>query len=312
MYKNIIIIFLTILLFSTSCSTGVNTSTATTTTGPTSTTISPTTTIYNQYQLEYLLFARYPDIFWCDPDSYPVARPEEPNAIEQFPAIRANLGEFSAILEHLKVDVKIDYTDAEKLEIYRQHKFLSRAINITASDSIINFSLREGRNQGWYVEGTVTLNGQIKELRRETSFNTCPICLTSGTRIDTPGGKLPVEDLVPGIMVWTVDKTGKRIAAPIIKMSKNPVPLSFEVVKLTLDDGRSVTASPGHPTSIGQALADYSPGDYLDGAAVFSKVTFIYLGSFTYDLLPEGGTGFYWANDILLMTTLARDSTLNH
>jgi hypothetical protein len=268
---------------------------------------SPTpATTYTQYQLEYQLLIKYPDIFWCDPDIYPIAREgqEQANAIQQFPVIRENTSEFAAILEHLGLSDKTDYTDAEKLDIYRQHKWLTRAITITSGDNIYNYSLRTGENQGWHIEGTITPSGQIKELKKETSFNTCPICLIKGTLIDTPAGSTTVEELKPGMMVWTVDKAGKRIAAPIIKTSNTPVSPSFQVVKLTLNDGRSVTASPGHPTVDRKPLGDYRVGDYLDNSFVISKEGITYNGNATYDLLPDGGTGLYWANDIKLMTTL--------
>ena len=76
-------------------------------TSPTTTiTITTTSTLpanLSVYQLEYYLFAKYPDIFWCDPDNYPVAREgqEQQNTITQFPSIKSNQPEFSAILTHL-------------------------------------------------------------------------------------------------------------------------------------------------------------------------------------------------------------------
>jgi hypothetical protein len=124
--KNKVIIWITILLALSllpACS-----SSATPSASPSSTpTPSPTPTAsLSQYQLEYILLSKFPDVFWCDPDSYPVARDEQPNAIQQFPEIQANVPEFAAILEHLGMAVKSDYTDAEKLSIYQEHKKLSR------------------------------------------------------------------------------------------------------------------------------------------------------------------------------------------
>ena len=276
------------------------------TTTPTSTTAGP----YNQYQLEYLLLAKYPDYFWCDPDFYPVAREgqEQANAIAQFPDIQANATEFTAILEHLALAVKSDYTDPEKLSIYREYKVLNDAITMTAAHGPggYAFSLRTGQNQGLHIEGAITPDGQITVTLQETSFNTCPICLTRGTLIDTPAGQIPVEQLLPGMTVWTPDTDGQRIAAPIIKTSSTPVPTIFQVLKITLADGRTVTASPGHPTAELRPLSDYRAGDFLDGSRIITIQPVEYADGATYDLLPGGATGFYWANGILLASTLAK------
>jgi hypothetical protein len=274
---------------------------------PTSTTIPTPTVSYSQYQLAYLLLDKYPDIFWCDPDFYPIAREgqEQTNATQQFPTIQANQAEFSAILEHLKLPVKSDYTDSEKLSIYREHKKLTYAVAMTLAGPVYKFSLRTGQNQGLHIEGTIDSGGRINVQKQETSFNTCPICLTRGTLINTLNRQIEVEQLRPGMVVWTMDLAGKRIAAPILKVSSTPVPSSFQVVKVSLSDGRSVTASPGHPTSKMQALGEYRVGDTLDRGQVIDVKQIAYSGGATYDLLPSGGTGFYWANGILLGSTLA-------
>src|SRR5262249_59637138 len=68
---------------------------------------------------------------------------------------------------------------------------------------------------------------------------------------------------------------------------------------------REVFASPGHPTADGRTLAQLQPGDALDGARVLSAKRIRYADEYTYDILPSGGTGAYWANGILLGSTLA-------
>ena len=92
---------------------------------------------YNIPQLKYLLIARYPDLFWCDPDFYPVARDELPNALTQFSTVRADSDEFAAIMHQLNLEVKTDFSDEEKLLIYRQHKLLTRGLEITGN--AVNF-----------------------------------------------------------------------------------------------------------------------------------------------------------------------------
>ncbi len=266
----------------------------------------PPPVIYSVPELKYLLIANFGDVFYVDRDFYPVAREgiEEQNALEQFPAIRADDAEFSAILAHLSLPNKTEYTTEEKISIYREHKKLTLGVELTASGDVYTFVLRTGENQGERIEGTITTAGKITVTKREPSFNTRPICLARGTLIDTPGGPVPVEQLGKGMPVWTVDESGKRVAAVVNETVSTPVPSSFQVVRVILSDGRSVTASAGHPTAAGQALGSYQVGDTLDGALVIAVEHLAYDSGVTYDLLPSGSTGLYWANGVLLKSTL--------
>ncbi len=45
-------------------------------------------------------------------------------------------------------------------------------------------------------------------------------------------------------------------------------------------------------------------GQQVDDAAIVSAEHVPYKGGFTYDILPAGETGFYWANGILIGSTL--------
>jgi len=268
---------------------------------------------YSITELRYRLISNFDDLFYVDPDIWPIVRvgQEEKNALEQFPIINADTSEFSVILDYLGMSNKSEYTNEEKLLIYRQHKKLTLGVQMTASGDGYQFTLRVKEGQGERIEGTITPSGKITVLKREPSFNTYPICLTRGTVIDTPGGPVPVEQLHQGMAVWTVDNSGKRIAAAVVETSVTPVPLSFQVVRMRLDDGRTVSASPGHPTAQGQALGDYEIGDILDGALVVVVEYVTYDGGATYDLLPSGSTGLYWANGVLLKSTLATKKAPN-
>jgi hypothetical protein len=75
-------------------------------------------------------------------------------------------------------------------------------------------------------------------------------------------------------------------------------------VRLTLADGRLVYASPGHPTSDGRRVGDLTAGETLDGARIASVARVAYDGGATYDILPASATGAYWANGVLLGSTL--------
>ncbi|MBI2848036.1 MAG: Hint domain-containing protein [Chloroflexi bacterium] len=264
---------------------------------------------YSVPELKYRLIASFGGVFYVDFDFYPVAREgqEEKNALEQFPVIRADEAELSAILQHLGLSDKADYTTEEKILIYREHKTLTLGVEMTASGDDYRFVMRIGEGQGERIEGIITPSAKITVLKREPSFNTYPICLAKGTLIATPGGPVPVEQLHEGMAVWSVDASGQRFAATVEKTVITLVPPAFQAVKITLDDGRSVTAAPGHPAASGKTLGDYRVGDAIDGAPVIAAEYVAYDGGATYDLLPSGPTGLYWANGILLRSTLMTD-----
>jgi hypothetical protein len=132
------------------------------------------------------------------------------------------------------------------------------------------------------------------------------ICLSKGTLIETPNGEIPVEELKAGDFVWTVDRNGTRVIAPIVRVSHTNVIANHMMAHIKLEDGRELLVSPGHPTTDGRFLGDLKPGDMLDGAPITQTELVPYNGSATYDLLPSAGTGFYWANGILIGSTLAK------
>jgi hypothetical protein len=294
--KNLRVILLLVIGLSAilpSCSTFTNTT-------------RPPATAYSISQLKYLLLDAYPDYFWCDPDYYPIVREgqEQQNAISQFPATQGDQEEFVTILRRLQLPAQNGYSDEEKLAIYREHKKLSFALQIVQAGIDYDFSLRTGQGQGWRYEGAITTSGQISVRTKATSFNTCPICLPQGTLIDTPMGQVPVESLHVGALVWTLDSNGQRVSAPILTLSTTPVPSTWVLVSLTLADGRNLSVSPGHPSVDGQELGAYHAGDRLDGSDVISTDRLAYYAGFTYDILPSGPTGFYWANGIQIASTL--------
>ena len=54
----------------------------------------------------------------------------------------------------------------------------------------------------------------------------------------------------------------------------------------------------------GRPLGILRSGAVLDGARVVSAEREPYSGAATYDILPSGATGLYWANGVLLASTL--------
>ncbi len=258
-------------------------------------------------QLKYRLLAQFPDLFFCDPDYYPVARADEAVlALQRFPEIQANAEEFQAILQYLGLSGTTAFSDEQKLAIYRQHKRLA-AIELVPFGDGYRFRLRtaDQTGRGFVFSGSLGADGEVKIESKQPGIATCPICLAAQTRIDTPNGPVNVEDLRVGDIVWTMDSSGRRSAAALLGVVRRPARAGQEVVHLLLSDGREIWASPFHPTADGRTLGSLRAGDGLDGARVVRMEYAPYMQAFTYDVLPSGSSGLYWANGILLASTLA-------
>jgi hypothetical protein len=273
---------------------------------PTQTPIPPLPGGIGPTELKYRLLAQFPDLFFCDPDFYPVARADETDLARQlFPELQANLEEFNTILSHNHLAVLPTYTDQQKLLVYREHKKLAAVIFERAGEGY-HFQLQvlNTGGKGESITGVINGKGEITVEQRTHSIATCPICLAEGTLIDTPSGPVPVQDLRPGMLVWTEHRAGGRVAKRVLQIGKTVVPSTHQVVHLILDDGRELWVSPGHPTADGRRVGQLRAGDQLDGGTIRSASLERYPTYAVYDLLPAGETGFYWADGILLSSTL--------
>ncbi|HLE58567.1 MAG TPA: Hint domain-containing protein [Candidatus Limnocylindria bacterium] len=267
----------------------------------------------SEAQVKYAILGELGFLWYCDPDFYPIeTRPEQEAALEHWPEILADAESFAAIVEHLDWDAAREFTDADKLTAYREWKVL-RAITLQTVDrDVWRFDVlthpQPDAQAGSHTRGTITDRGAItiEQQEPDASGPNCPICLARGTQIDTPDGPVAVELLRVGDAVWTVDATGRRVAGVIEQVGSMTAPAEHRVVHLVLDDGRQAWISPGHPTADGRLVGDLRPGDLLDGATVLSAALEAYGGGTTFDLLPSGATGAYWANGILLGSTLSR------
>lgn len=250
-------------------------------------------------------------ILYCDPDFYPVARLgiEQTKAPQQFPAIQQDQATFQAILTQLNLTGTTNFTPDQQVLIYREYKTL-RALNLQPTTGGYTFQIVYQTSSGIFqVNGTIGSDGQITVQQNTAgSKPQCPICLVAGTLIDTPSGQIAVKDLQVGMRVWTLDKHGNRQTVPILKTARVAVRYGHEVVHLRLSDGRELWASPPHPTADGRALGSLQLGDSLDGAIVISVGQVSYPDNSTYDILPAGDTGFYWANGILMGSTLTQST----
>jgi hypothetical protein len=133
-------------------------------------------------------------------------------------------------------------------------------------------------------------------------------CLSFSTIISTPEGNIPITELRPGMSVYTLDVDGNKVIEPIKLVSKVSVPDSHVMCHVVLSDGRETFVSGGHPTADGKEINDLNSGDFLDEEKIVSIEKVPYKAGYTYDLLPAGETGYYWANGVLLGSTLSPDS----
>ena len=259
-------------------------------------------------QLKYRVMDQLGRPWFCDPDFFPVGRGDEgQRAQEKLPEIQKDADTFAAIVTHLTLPSAPPYTANQQLAIYREWKTLNVLQLQPTTNNVWGFAYLAMKNVGGgeRVEGRVLADGSVSVLtRQQAGPPQCPICLALGTRIGTPGGERAVQDLRVGDVVWTVDANGVRVSAPLIAVGHTPVPATHIVVRVALDDGRLVYVSPGHPTADGRHIGDLAAGDALDGARIASVDRVAYTGGATYDILPAGTTGAYWANGVLLGSTL--------
>lgn len=260
-------------------------------------------------ELRYRVLERFGEAFFCDPDAFPVGLSPalvRKRGLETFPEIEKDQETFLAIAQHLGFKERANLSGEQKLSVYAEFKKLRGAVHLEPrSNGQLSFRVGLKEKTGDVsIEGLIDRNGTIKILKRENTVLMCPICLAKGTLIDTPAGPVLVENLKPGDRVWTLDAAGHRVSMPVQKTSAVPVSPEQRVIHLIMSDGRELWASPGHPTADGRTVGDLQPKASYAGAVVKSTQLIRYQRRCTYDLLPAGETGFYWANGILLASTL--------
>ncbi len=256
-----------------------------------------------------LVDARGP-LWYCDPDFYPIQRQDELiSAQERWAEVTADPDAFRAIAAAQGIEPAGPLADAQKLALYQVWK----SLNAIALDPIGNDTYRfdylaqprAGAAEGTRTAGTITTTGSITiEQQVAAGEPICPICLGRGSRIDAPQGRIAVEDLRIGDAVWTVDPDGGREIGTVIALGSTTVPANHHVIRLVLVDGRTVTASPGHPLADGRLMGDLRPGDPVAGSTVASAEEMAYDGGRTFDVVVGGSSGTYFVDGIPLGSTL--------
>ncbi len=136
-----------------------------------------------------------------------------------------------------------------------------------------------------------------------------PPCLPPYVKISTPFGPRAIKHICKNDIVWTTNSVGHRAQARVKQIVKRKVHEDHKILWLVLADGRQLYSSPGHPNAKGEDLATLVRGDYLDNSQIISIELLAYEGEYTYDILPEGEPGAYFANGILIGSTLKLETS---
>jgi predicted lipoprotein with Yx(FWY)xxD motif len=155
----------------------------------------------------------------------------------------------------------------------------------------------------WYV---ITPSGQLIKKRGVAGSNTGKnYCLSVTTQIAAPHGAVQVNRIRPGMVVWSADRHGRRIRVTVLKVHHTRVASDHLMVRLHLADGRKLLVSLGHPLPNGEPIRTLAAGRRFEGSRVVSAARVRYGRPYTYDLLPAGATHTYFADGVLLGSTLA-------
>ena len=124
-------------------------------------------------------------------------------------------------------------------------------------------------------------------------------CCSPDILIRIPGGEKRIIDIKEGDLV--ISDSGK--AALVVKINKMPV-FNHKTILVKFSDGTELEVSPLHPTACGRTFKDLTSGDLLDGKTIVSSDLVLYKHSYTYDILPDSSSGNYYANGVLIGSTL--------
>lgn len=132
----------------------------------------------------------------------------------------------------------------------------------------------------------------------------CPICASPDTPIATPSGEVPIAELNEGDLVYSVDGDAV-VTVPVLRTASTPV-VGHQVLRVTLDDGRTLEMSPRHPLADGRPLSDLVSGSAFDERHTVVNTQLIpYQHDRTYDILPASSSGAYFASGALIGSSLA-------
>jgi Hint domain len=260
-------------------------------------------------ELRLVLIRQLGPLWYCDRDEYPVGRDEQQAALDAWPEMRSDAEVFRAIAASLGINPDGEVSNDTKLAAYRLWKVALAIPMESMGGGAYSFDYlaqpAPGAAEGTRTAGVIRDTGEVRiEQQAPAGEPVCPICLAQGTLIDTPAGAVPVEGLRLGDAIWTLAANGRRVVGSVIALGSSAAPPGHVVVRLVLEDGRSVLASGGHPLADGRRIGDLGPGDAVDGSRVATVHPEPYPFAATFDVVASGETGAYLSGGIPLGSTL--------
>ena len=245
-----------------------------------------------------VLDALHGAVSFCGP---PVAIAPTPATIrDEFRSFKRQRALYRAVLAHegFKGGHLSTAEMQRALEVFHQIESIRLR---RAGDTYAFTAYTSGGAYDHLVSGSVDASGGVTVQHRTIGRQNCPICLARSVVIATPRGPVSVTRIHDGMIVWSTDRHGHRIRATVLRTRHRRA--SGELLRITLADGHSVAVSPGHPTANGEAVGSLGVGDRLAGSSITS-IAWVSYDGVTYDLLPSGSTHTYFADGVLLGTTL--------
>jgi hypothetical protein len=117
------------------------------------------------------------------------------------------------------------------------------------------------------------------------------ICLHPDTCIDTPDGPVPVDELVPGDVVFTRGDGLEKRNAFVIRTTRQLVP-GHKVLRIEAPNG-PILVSANHPLPDGTPIGEVYHGEEIPSDELY-----------TCDIAVSGPSGVYYANGLALGSTI--------
>jgi hypothetical protein len=103
--------------------------------------------------------------------------------------------------------------------------------------------------------------------------------------------------------VYSVDD-GAIVAVPVLRVGRKPA-RGHRVIRVTLSNGAVLEMSAAHPLAHGGTFGSLEAGSSFDGEHLVVSAELVhYEHSATYDILPDSGTGTYFAAGAEVGSTL--------
>jgi hypothetical protein len=154
------------------------------------------------------------------------------------------------------------------------------------------------------IVGKVDLFGHVHDVHKGSGMGACPICLAGRTLISTPHGRVGVTAIRVGMHIWSPGRDGRPIDAVVLETKSRIDAPGSQLVDVVLADGREITASALHQIGDGRPIGSLRVGDQVEGVTITNIEVVQDVFGRTYDLLPSGETGEYWADGVLMRSTL--------